>query len=58
MRCSLDEIIVVVLVSDVVAVVVALNILDKGLEVELRQLVLNLEHDVLKEFVVELRCAS
>ena len=58
MNHSLDEVVVVVLVSDVVAVVVTLNILDKGLEVELGQLVLNLEHDVLKELVVELRCAS
>ena len=45
------------LVSDIVAVVVALHVPNQRLEVEVGQLVHNLEHDVLKEFVVELRSA-
>ena len=55
---SLNIVVVVVLVSDVVAVVVALRVLDEGLEVEVGQLVLNLEHNVLQELLVELGRAS
>ena len=42
------------LVSDVVAVVVALNVVDERLEVEVGQLVHHVEHDVLIELVVQL----
>ena len=48
----------VVLIGDVVAVIVSLNVLDEGLEVEVGQLVLHLEHDVFKELVVEFGGAS
>ena len=43
-----------VLVSDVIAVVVALHVFNEGLEVEVGQLVHNFEHNVFEELVVEL----
>ena len=52
MKASLDEVFSVVLVRDVVAVVVALSVLDESLEVEVGQLVHDVEHDVLDEFIV------
>ena len=51
---SLEPHIFVVLVGDVVAAVVALVVVDEGLEVEVGQLVHHLEEDVLEELVVEL----
>ena len=51
---SLREVVFVVLVCDVVAVVVALNVVDERLEVEVGQLVHHVEHDVFKELVIEL----
>ena len=55
---SCDEIVKAVLFSNVVALVVSLNISCQCLEVEIRQQVLHLEHDVLKEFIIEFRCPS
>ncbi len=42
------------LISDVVAVVVPLNVVDQRLEVEVRQLVHHVEHDVLQELIIKL----
>ena len=44
----------VMLVIDVVAPVVTLNVMDQRLEVEVWQFVHDVEHDILKEFIVEL----
>ena len=52
------EVVSVVLVRDVVAVEVALSVVNEGLEVEVGQLVHDVEHDVLHEFIVELRRAG
>ena len=49
---SLDEKVFIVLISNVVAVMIALRIMDQGLEVEVRKLVHDAEHDVLKELVI------
>ena len=49
---SLDEKVFIVLISNVVAVMIALKIMDQGLEVEVRKLVHDAEHDVLKELVI------
>lgn len=51
---SLNEKIFVVIVSDIVAVIVALDVFDQSLEVEVGQLVHHTEHDVLKEFIIDL----
>ena len=40
------------LLRDIVALVVPLNILDEGLKVEVRQQVLHLKHDVFQELVI------
>ena len=45
-------------ISDIVAMLVALYIFDKSLEVEIWQLVLNVKHDVIHEFVINLWSAS
>ena len=42
------------LICNIVAVIVALDILDQGLKVEVWQLVHNVEHDVFEEFVIDL----
>ena len=52
---SSDEIVKTVLFSNIVALVVSLDVSHQCLEVEVGQSVLNLEHDVLKEFIVKLR---
>ena len=49
---SLDEKVFIVVISDVVAVMIALKIMDQGLEVEVRKLVHDVEHDVFKELVI------
>ena len=49
---SLDEKVFIVLISDVVAVMIALKIMDQGLEVEVRKLIHDAEHDVLKKLVI------
>ena len=41
---------------NIVALVVTLDVSHQCLEVEVGQSVLNLEHDILKEFVIKLRC--
>ena len=51
---SLFEEIMVVLISDVVAVIVALHVLDQCLKVKIGQLVHQLEHNVLEEFFIKL----
>ena len=54
---SLDIEVLVVCISDIVAVEVTLNILDQCLEVHIWQLVRKFEHNVLQEFFIELRSA-
>ena len=51
---SVNEQVFVMFISDVVAVVIALDVMNQRLEVEVWQLVHDLEHNVFKELVVEL----
>ena len=53
-RFSLDEEISIVVIRDIVAVVVPLDVVDQGLEVEVWQLVHHIKHDVLEELVIDL----
>ena len=55
---SRDKEILVVVISDIVAMLVALYVFDKSLEVEICQLVLNVKHDVIHEFIINLWGAS
>ena len=45
---------VVMIVTDVVAAEIALVVVDQRLEVEIRQLIHHVEHDILQEFIIEL----
>ena len=53
-RFSLDKEISIVVIRDIVAVVVPLDVVDQGLEVEVWQLVHHIKHDVLEELVIDL----
>ena len=50
----MEEVVEVVIVGDIVAGVVSLDVLDQGLEVKVGKLVHDWEFDVLKELVVKL----
>ena len=52
----MSEVIETVFFSNIVAVIVALDVSGKSLEVEVRKHILNSEHDVLKELIVHLWC--